>query len=172
VVVVLLLLDTWHLWMERSTLKTLALKRKAFGGPTFHLQAQRFSHLDRELLNGSREGCHKIMIKVFHINFMTTLSTSIKKFFIEVICKKKNRMVNPWCDKECKMAIKVIRDVSNESLKSDKINKYKALIKKKKRYYINRKQEFFLHLYKLDPKKFWRQILTRIILRMEIYLKM
>jgi hypothetical protein len=27
-------------------------------------------------------------------------------------------------------------------------------------YYINRKQEKLLHLSKLDPKKFWRQILT------------
>jgi hypothetical protein len=28
-------------------------------------------------------------------------------------------------------------------------------------HYINRKKEKFLHLSKLDPKKFWRQILTR-----------
>jgi hypothetical protein len=26
-------------------------------------------------------------------------------------------------------------------------------------YYINRKQEWLLHLSKLDPKKFWRKIL-------------
>jgi hypothetical protein len=32
-VVVMLLVDTWHLWMERSTLKIIALEEKAFGGP-------------------------------------------------------------------------------------------------------------------------------------------
>jgi hypothetical protein len=41
VVVVVLLLDIWHLWMEKSILKTLALE-EAYEGPTFHLQAQRF----------------------------------------------------------------------------------------------------------------------------------
>jgi hypothetical protein len=52
---------------------------------------------------------------------------------IEVLCKKKNRTTNPWYDNECKIARKSIRDASNESLKYDKINRYKALIKKKKK---------------------------------------
>jgi hypothetical protein len=69
----------------------------------------------------------------------TTLSTSINKFFIEVLCKNKNRKRNPWYGNECKIARKSIRDASNESLKPNKINTYKTLIKKKKRYYINRK---------------------------------
>ena len=51
-------------------------------------------------------------------------------------------------------------DVCNESLKYDKINRYKALIKIKKRHCINRKQENILHLSMLDPKKFWRKIMT------------
>jgi hypothetical protein len=40
-VVVMLLVDTWHLCMYRSTLKIMALEEKAFGGPMCHLQAQR-----------------------------------------------------------------------------------------------------------------------------------
>ena len=63
-------------------------------------------------------------------------------------------MANPWYDKECKIARKSIRDASNESLKLDKINTYKALIKREKRYYINKRQEQLSQLYKLDPKKF------------------
>jgi hypothetical protein len=73
--------------------------------------------------------------------------------------KKNNRTTNPWYDKECKIARKAIRDASNEPLKLDKINMYKALIKRKKRYYINKRQEQLSQLYKLDPKKFWSQIL-------------
>ena len=34
-------------------------------------------------------------------------------------------MPNPWYDKECKIAIKVIRDASNKSLKSNDINRYR-----------------------------------------------
>jgi hypothetical protein len=75
--------------------------------------------------------------------------------------KKNNRTTNPWYDKECKIARKAIRDASNESLKLDKINTYKALIKRKKMYYINKRQEKLSQLYKLDPKKFWSQILNR-----------
>jgi hypothetical protein len=44
----------------------------------------------------------------------------------------KNRISNPWYDDECKLARKYIRDASNESLKYDKINTYKPLIKRKK----------------------------------------
>jgi hypothetical protein len=41
-------------------------------------------------------------------------------------------MTNPRYDKECKISRKSIRDVSNESLKLDKINMYKSLIKREK----------------------------------------
>jgi hypothetical protein len=75
--------------------------------------------------------------------------------------KKNNKTTNPWYDKECKIATKSIRYASNEPLKLDKINTYKALIKRKKRYYINKRQEQLSQLYKLDPKKFWSQILKR-----------
>jgi hypothetical protein len=74
--------------------------------------------------------------------------------------KKNNRTTNHWYDKECKISRKAIRDASNEPLKLDKINTYEALIKKKKkRYYINKRKEQLSQLYKLDPKKFWSQIL-------------
>jgi hypothetical protein len=72
-----------------------------------------------------------------------------------------NEMTNPWYDKECKIARKAIRDASNESLKFDNISMYIALIKMKKRYYINKKKQKLLHLYKFDPKKLWRKIPTR-----------
>jgi hypothetical protein len=65
-----------------------------------------------------------------------------------------NRTANPWYYKECKIATKAIRDASNESSKSNNINRYNTLIKRKKRYNINREQEKLLHLSKLDPKKF------------------
>ena len=42
----------------------------------------------------------------------------------------------------------------------DKINWYKFLIKRKKRYYLRKRQEIVLHLSKMAPKKFQRQILT------------
>ena len=61
--------------------------------------------------------------------------------------------------KKCKIVRKSIRDASNESLKLDKINTYRSLIKKKKRYYINKRQEKISQLSKLDPKKFGSQIL-------------
>jgi hypothetical protein len=66
----------------------------------------------------------------------------------------------PWFDNEFKIAIKSIMDDSNESLKSNNIDRYKSLIKRKKMHYINRNQENLLHLSKLDPKIFYRKILT------------
>jgi hypothetical protein len=36
---------------------------------------------------------------------------------------------------------------------------YKVVIKSKRRYYINKRQEQLSKLYKLDSKKFWSQIL-------------
>ena len=102
---------------------------------------------------------YKDNIEELYHNFTTTLSTSINKFSFEVSYKKNNRTTNPWYDKECKIARKSIRDASNESLKLNKINTYKALIKRKKRYYMNKMQKQLSQLYKLDPKKFWSQIL-------------
>jgi hypothetical protein len=78
-----------------------------------------------------------------------------------VSCKKNNRTTNPWYDKECKIDRKSIRYASNESLKLYKINTYNSLIKRKKGYYINKRQEHLLQLSKIDPKKFWSQILNR-----------
>jgi hypothetical protein len=104
---------------------------------------------------------YKDNIEELYHNFTTTRSTSINKFSFEVSYKKNIRMTNPWYDNECKISMKSIRDASNESLKLDKINTYKALIKSKKRYNINKRKEQLSQLYKLDPKKFWSQILNR-----------
>jgi hypothetical protein len=76
---------------------------------------------------------YKDNIEDLYHNFTTTLSTSINKFSFEVSCKKNNKLPNPWYDKECKISRKSIRDASNESLKCDKINTYKSLIKRKKK---------------------------------------
>jgi hypothetical protein len=97
---------------------------------------------------------YKDNIEELYHNFTTTLSTSINKFSFEVSYKKNNRTTNPWYDKECKIARKAIRDASNESLKLDKLNTYKALIKMKKNIHINKRQEQLSQLHKLDPKKF------------------
>jgi hypothetical protein len=75
---------------------------------------------------------YKDNIEELYHNFTTTLSTSINKFSFKVSYKKNNRTTNPWYDKERKIARKSIKDASNESLKLDKINKYKALIKRGK----------------------------------------
>ena len=43
----------------------------------------------------------------------------------------------------------------------DKINHYKALIKRrKKRHHLSDREKNLLHLSKVAPKKLWRQILT------------
>jgi hypothetical protein len=73
-------------------------------------------------------------IQAYYKNF-TTLSTSIDKFSIEVLCKNKNSTTNPWYDNECKIYRKFIRYASNASLKFDKIKRYKTLIKREKRLY-------------------------------------
>ena len=82
---------------------------------------------------------YKDNIEELYHNFTTTLSASINKFSFEVSHKKNNRTTKPWYDKECKIARKGIRDASNEPLKLNKINTYKALIKRKKRHYINKR---------------------------------
>ena len=60
---------------------------------------------------------YKDNIEELYHNFTTTLSTSINNFSFKVSCKKNNRMINLWYDKECKIVRKTIRDASNESLK-------------------------------------------------------
>ena len=100
-------------------------------------------------------------IEYLYHNFTTTLSYSINKFSIEVSSNKRNRKTNPWYDKDCKRARRKIKKSLDESLKIDKIKTYKALTKRKKMQYIHKRQEKLLHLSKVAPKKFWRQILTR-----------
>jgi hypothetical protein len=76
---------------------------------------------------------YKENIEELYHTFTTTLSTYINKFSFEVSYKKSNRTTNPWYDKEGKISRKYIMDASNESLKLDKINTYKALIKREKK---------------------------------------
>jgi len=99
-------------------------------------------------------------IEVLYHNFIAVHSYSINKLSIEVSNKKKNRRTNRWYDKECKIARRAIKEAIEESLKIDKINGYKTLVKRKKMQYIIKKQEKLLHLSKVAPRKFWRQILT------------
>jgi hypothetical protein len=87
----------------------------------------------KDLKSKSNLLTYKDNIEEIYHNFTTTLSTSINKFSFEVSYKKNNRTTNPWYDKECKIYRKTIRDASNESLKLDKINTYKALIKREKK---------------------------------------
>ena len=54
-----------------------------------------------------------------------------------------------------------IKEALDESLKIDKIKIYKAITKRNKMQYIHKRQGNLLHLSKVAPKKFWRQILTR-----------
>jgi hypothetical protein len=49
-----------------------------------------------------------------------------------VSCKENNKTTNPWYDNKSKLVNKSIRDTSNQSLKIDKINTYKSIIKGKK----------------------------------------
>ena len=56
---------------------------------------------------------------------------------------------------------KEIKQATTNLIKMDKINHYKALIKRKKRHYINKRKENLLHLSKVARKKFQRKILTR-----------
>ena len=66
-------------------------------------------------------------------------------------------MTTPWYDKECIITRRKIKELINESLKFDKIKKFKTFIKSNA--YMNNKQEKLLHFFNMDPKKFWRQIL-------------
>jgi hypothetical protein len=96
-------------------------------------------------------------IEADYRNFTSTLSTSINNFSIEVLHKRKNSPTSTWYNHECKISINTIRDASNASLKSNKISRYKTLIKQKKikqKYYIHRKKENPFHLFKIDPNKF------------------
>lgn len=96
-------------------------------------------HLNSELNSIS----YKNNVEDLYHNFMITLYTFINKFSIEALYKNKNSITNPWSGNECKISRKSTRDASYESLKFDKINRYKALIKNKYRTYINRKQGRF-----------------------------
>jgi len=98
-------------------------------------------------------------IEDLYHNFTTTLSASFNKFSIEVSGNKRNTKTNPSYDKD--NARREIKEALDESLKIDKIKKYKALTKRKKMQYIHKRQENILHLSKVAPKKFWRKILTR-----------
>jgi len=68
-------------------------------------------------------------IEDLYHNFTTSLSSSIKKFSLEFSTKNEDKRTNPWYDNECKHSRREIKKSTNESLKADKINKYKALIK-------------------------------------------
>jgi hypothetical protein len=115
----------------------------------------------KDLSNALKFISYQNNIEVDYHSLTSTLSTSINNLSIQVLCKNKNNISNPWYDNECKIARKSIRDASSESFKYDKINRYKTLIKRGEKDYININQEKIFHLSKIDPKKFWRQILTR-----------
>jgi hypothetical protein len=102
---------------------------------------------------------YKDNIEDLYHNFTSTLSTSINKFSFEVSYKKTNRSTNPWYDKECKFLgnpLGILLMSPSSSIRSICTNSY---LKGKKMYYINNRKEQLLHLYKLDSKKLWRQIL-------------
>jgi len=71
-------------------------------------------------------------IENIYRNFSTTLLSSINKFSIEVSTKTSNSRTNPWYDQECKDVRKEIKQATTDSIKNDKINHYKTLIKRKK----------------------------------------
>lgn len=54
-------------------------------------------------------------------------------------CHVINSTTNPWYGKKCKIDKKAIIYASHDSLKVDKVNMNKAIIKRKKRSYISRK---------------------------------
>ena len=58
--------------------------------------------------------------------------SSINKFSIEILTKMSNSRTNPWYDQECKDARKEINQATTDPIKMDKINHYKALIKREK----------------------------------------
>lgn len=63
-------------------------------------------------------------------------------------------------DNNCKISKKAIRDAPNKTVNLEKISVYQDLIKRKIKYYINMRQECLLNLSKVEPNKFWRNILT------------
>ena len=85
-------------------------------------------------------------IESLYHNFSTTLSSCINMFSIEVSYKNRNRITNPWYEIKFKIARREIKEVIEESLKVDKINMYRSLIKRKKRTYINNKRVFYTSL--------------------------
>jgi hypothetical protein len=119
---------TLNFSMHRS-----AIEENSNNKRNLHFDKSKFDILLNDLNSKLNLLTYKDNIEEHYRNFTTTLSTSINKFSFEVSYKKNNRMTNPWYDKECKIARKSIRDASNESLKLDKINTYKALIKREKK---------------------------------------
>ena len=75
-------------------------------------------------------------IEYLYHNLSTILSYSINKFSIEVSSNKRNRKTNPWHDIDCKSARREIKEALDESLKIEKIKKYKALTKRKNAIYL------------------------------------
>ena len=102
-------------------------------------------------------------IDLIYHDFTTTLSTTINKFSIEVSYKKNNKTLNLWYDNNYKIFWKAIRDAPSETAKLEKISTYKDFIKRKKQSYINKREEHLLHLSKIEPRNFWRNILVRKI---------
>jgi len=74
---------------------------------------------------------YKDYIENLYHNFTRTLPSSISNFSTKVSYKNNNITAKPWYDNDCKIGRKVIRDAPNETLKLDKINTYKYLIKRK-----------------------------------------
>ena len=60
------------------------------------------------------------------------LSSSINTFSIEVPRKKNNQRTNPLYDKECKNVKGSTKEAIKDFVKIDKINRYKALNRRKK----------------------------------------
>ena len=90
---------------------------------------------------------NKSHMKDLYHNFITSLSLSINEFSLKIISKNNNIRTKPLYDNECKHARREIKEVNNESLKDDKINKYKAIIKRKNTYYIKKHMKnFYMYL--------------------------
>ena len=99
-------------------------------------------------------------IENLYHNFATTLLSSINKFSIEVSTKTSNSRTNTWYDQECKDARKEIKQATTYLIKFGQDKALQSLNSKEKRNYLSKRKENLLHLSKVAPKKFCRQILT------------
>ena len=75
-------------------------------------------------------------IENLYHNFATTLLSSINNSSIELSTKTSNGRTNPWYDQECKDARKEIKQATTDSINMVKLNQYKTLIKRRKKYII------------------------------------